>query len=58
MTDVEFLCSSMRLSKSLIVKGRKVFPDHTHCALIVVILFAVLRLYRGVSLTVGGIKDN
>ena len=51
-TDVEFLCSSLRLFQSLIVEGRKELKYWFVRALIVEILFAFLRLYRDVSLTV------
>ena len=52
-TDVEFLCSSLRLSQSLIVEGRKELKYYFVRALIVEIMFAFLRLYPDVSLTVG-----
>ena len=57
-TDVEFLCSSLRLFQSLIVEGRKELKYWFVRALIVEILFAFLRLYRDVSLTVGGIRED
>ena len=56
--DVEFLCSSLRLYQSLIVEGRKELKYWFVCTLIVDILFAFLRLYRDVSLTVGGIRED
>ena len=52
-TDVEFLCSLLRLFQSLIVEGKKEFKNWFVRALIVEILFGFLRLYRDVSLTVG-----
>ena len=57
-TDVDFLCSSLRLFQSLIVEGRKELKYWFLRALIVEILFAFLRLYRDVSLTVGGIRED
>ena len=57
-TDVEFLCSSLRLFQSLIVGGRNELKYWFVRALIVEILFAFLRLYRDVSLTVGGIRED
>ena len=51
-TDVESLCSSLRLFLSLIVEGRKEFKYWFVRALIVETLFAFHRLYRDVSLTV------
>ena len=50
-TDVEFLCSLLRLFQSLIVEGRKKLKNWFVCTLIVQILFAFLRFYRDVSLT-------
>ena len=55
-TDVEFLCSSLRLFQSLIVEGRKELKYWFARTLIVEILFAFLRLYYDVSLTVGEIS--
>ena len=57
-TDVEFLCSSLRLFQSLIVEGRKELKYRFVRALIVEILFAFLRLYRDISLTVGHIVEK
>ena len=57
-TDVEFLCSSLRLFQSLIVEGRKELKRWFVRALILEIFFAFLRLYRDVSLTVGGIRED
>ena len=54
----EFLCSSLRLFQSLIVEGRKELKYWFVRALVIDISFAFLRLYRDVSLTVGGIRDN
>ena len=44
-TDVEFLCSSLRLFQSLIVEGRMELKYWFVRAIIVEILFAFLRLY-------------
>ena len=55
---MEFLCSLLRLFQSLIVEGRKQLKNWFVRALIVEILFAFLGLYRDVSLTVGGIRDD
>ena len=57
-TDVEFLCFSLRLFQSLILEGRKELKYWFVRALIVEILFAFLRLYRDVSLTVVGIRED
>ena len=57
-TDVEFLCSSLRLFQSLIVEGRKELKRWFVRALILEIFFAFLRLYRDVSLTVGSIRED
>ena len=57
-TGVEFLCSSLRLFLSLIVEGRNELKYWFVRALIIEILFAFLRLYRDVSLTVGGIRED
>ena len=57
-TDVEFLCSSLRLFRSFIVEGRKELKRWFVRALILEIFFAFLRLYRDVSLTVGGIRED
>ena len=57
-TDVEFLCSLQRLFQSLIVEGRKELKYWFVGALFLAILFAFLRLYREVSLTVGGIRED
>ena len=59
-TDVEFLCSSLRLFQSLIVVGRKELKYWFVHALIVEIpgIICNLRLYRDVSLTVGGIRED
>ena len=58
VTDVEFLCSSLRLFQSLIVKGRKELKYWFVRALIVELIFAFLRLYRDVSLTVCAIRED
>ena len=57
-TDLDFLCSSLRLFQSLIVEGRNDLKYLLVRALIVEILFAFLRLYRDVSLTVGDIGED
>ena len=57
-TDVEFQCSSLRLFQSLIVEGRKELKYWFVRALIVEIVSASLRLYRDVSLTVYGIRED
>ena len=57
-TAVEFLCSSLRLFQSLIVEGRKELKYWFVRALIVELIFAFLRLYQDVSLTVGGIRED
>ena len=53
-----FARSSLRLFQSLIVEGRKELKYWFVRALIVEILFAFLRLYRDVSLTVSGIRED
>ena len=53
-TGVQFLCSSLRVFQSLIVEGRKELNCWFVCELLVEILFAFLRVYRDVSLTVDG----
>ena len=58
MRDVEFLCYSLRLFQSLIVEGRKELKYWFVLALIKEILFALFGLYRDVSLTVGGIRED
>ena len=57
-TDEEFLCSSLKPFRSLFVKAKKELKYWFGLALIVEILLAFLRLYRDVSLTVGGIRDD
>ena len=57
-TDMEFLCSSLILFQSLIVEERNELKYWFVRALIEEILFAILRLYRDVSLTVGGIRED
>ena len=57
-TDVEFLCSFLRLFLSLIVEGRNELKYLFVPALIIDISFAFLRLYRDVSLTVGSIRED
>ena len=55
---MEFLCSLLKLFQSLIVEVRNELKYWFVRALIVEILFAFLRLYRDVLLTVGGIGED
>ena len=55
---LRYVCSSLRLFQSVKVEGRKESKYWFVRALFVEILFAFLRLYRNVSLTVGGIRED
>ena len=55
---MQCLYSSLRISQSLIVEGKKELKYWFVRSLIVEILSASLRLYRDVSSTVGGMRED